>query len=325
MQQVKLLQNKITAQIIIAVLGAALSVACFITGYFIFVFLLPLTLAAFWGGPKTAWASGILAVTANALVFTWFYLYQGASLFIVGWSALYYTVMVLIFTWINVPLGKIMIFRDTTYRMVAGAAFCTLVFVPLFLWIMKNDQIRSLITRELEAFGSLSGTSDISDSAIAEGMSSRISVILRGGIPISCLVFWWVNRQFGLLFSRIFRHDRVLQTGNFLGFRAPFMFIWVLSFSLGAILIGRIWKIELLDICGWNILALSAILFFVQGAAIVMHMILRLPPMLRIIINVGIIYLFFRPGVNQVLAGLLVLLGIAENWVPFRVPKQQGE
>jgi hypothetical protein len=37
-----------------------------------------------------------------------------------------------------------------------------------------------------------------------------------------------------------------------------------------------------------------------------------------------VILLVFSPGINAAALGVLVLLGIAENWVPFRAPKPDG-
>jgi len=146
---------------------------------------------------------------------------------------------------------------------------------------------------------------------------------LRGGILFSCLVFWWINRQFALLFSRFSKPEMAnLEGRQFLVFRVSSSLIWVLSVSLGIVLLGRISSLEILEITGWNILVISAILFFVQGGAVLLHLMLKIPPLPRILICLGMVIMLFRPGVNIAILGLLVILGIAENWVPFRKPKQ---
>jgi hypothetical protein len=321
-QRVRFFNKCALYQIVIAVVGAAASAVCFNTGYFSFFFLLPLSLAVFFGEPKTAWAAGILAAALNVLFLVWAYLYLGADPFLLKWNALWYTAMVLVFAWINIPLGKLWILREIPFRMVAGAAFCTLLFVPLFFWALQNDEIKFLFTSQIKALGSLSASPETYGMTIEETISSLLSLILRGGIPLSCMVFWWINRQFGLMLSRLFRRDRTFQAGNFLGFKAPFFLVWILSFSLGIILLGKINKIEIIEICGWNILVLSATLFFIQGIAIFMHLLMRFPPFLRIIASAGIVILFFRPEFSKILLGLFVVLGITENWVPFRAPKE---
>ncbi|MCL1928717.1 MAG: YybS family protein [Treponema sp.] len=315
----------------IAVFSAVVSVVCIRTGFFIFLFLLPLALSAFLaelnatsGGSsvKTAWASGILAVALNTLVGIWILLFREGDFLVFQWNTLYYSVMVLVFTWINAPLGKYWMHKEVPFRMTAGAGFCVLIFLPVFYYVMHNDELQFLFGRQLEAFGTISSNSGQTGLTTEELLSSVLYVILRGGIPLSCLVFWWVNRQFALLIGRFMRRTHTVQRETILGFRAPFFLIWILSFSLAAILLGRIGNIELMDITGWNILVLSATLFLVQGGAIMMHFLMRLPPLPRILINVGILFLLFRPGINIAVLGLLVLLGVMENWVPFRVPKE---
>lgn len=314
--------NKIAFGAGIAVVGAVASVVCIRTGFIVFLFLLPLALAGFFGGVKTAWVSGILAVILNVLVGIWISVYRKGDPFIFQWNTLYYSVMVLVFTWINAPPGKYWILREVPVRMTAGAVFCVLIFLPLFYSVMHNGELQYFFGRQLEAFGAVSSNSGQSDLTTEEFFSTVLYVILRGGIPLSCLVFWWINRQFALLISRFFQRAYTVQRETILGFHAPFFLIWVLSFSLAAILIGRTANIEFMDIAGWNILVLSATLFLVQGGAIMMHFLLRFPPLPRILINVGILFLLFRPGINIAILGLLVLLGVMENWVPFRAPKQ---
>jgi hypothetical protein len=307
----------------IAIVSAAASVACFKTGYFIFLFLLPLALSAFYDEAKTAWASTIFAAALNIGILAWFYLYLDADLVLLQWNALYYTVMVFVFTWINVPFGKSRLFGEIPFRMILGASFCILAFLPFFFIMINNSELQLIISRQLEAIGSLSSNTEAAGLAPEEIISGMAYLAVRGGIPLSCLLFWWVNRQFGLLICRFFRRGRTIQADRLLGFRVPFFLVWILSFSLGAVLLGRIGNIDILDIAGWNILILSAILFLVQGGAILMHFLMRFPPLPRILINIGIIILLFRPGINAVMLCIIVLLGIMENWVPFRAPKQQ--
>ena len=321
-QRTGFINKNILFQAGIAIVGAAASVACFRSGYLIVLFLLPLAFSAFLGNAKTAWAAGILATVLNFLVLLWFFLYLGENLFLLQWNALYYSVMVLVFTWINVPLGRYWEKKEVPFRMTAGAAFCVVLFIPVFLFIMQNSRLLFVIGRQLETIGSVSSSPGQSYPTTEELVSSMIYMILRGGIALSCLVFWWINRQIALLISRLLRRSQVYHSGTIINFRAPFFFVWVISLSLGAILLGRVSKIELLEIGGWNILILSATLFLVQGGSILMHFLVRFPPLPRIIINVGIIFLFFRPKINVAILGLLVLLGIMENWVPFRAPKQ---
>jgi hypothetical protein len=226
--------------------------------------------------------------------------------------------MVLTFTWINAPLGRFWMLKEVPYRMAAGAVFCTLLFS---LSITQDTRLHLFLIRHLEALASRASPG-IPGPTAEELFFSMVYFGLRGGILFSCMVFWWINRQFALLLTLFFRRGQAGPAGTLLTFRTPFFLVWVLTFSLGAILLGKAGAVELLEIGGWNLLVLSATLFLVQGGAVALYFLARLPPLVRILINVGIVILLFRPGVNKVILGLLVLLGIAENWVPFRAPKQ---
>jgi hypothetical protein len=99
-----------------------------------------------------------------------------------------------------------------------------------------------------------------------------------------------------------------------------------LSFSLLAILLFRILNITVLETVAWNVLVICVMLFLAQGGGVALFMMSRrmLPPVMRFLLNVLIIVLFFSPGINALVLGALVLLGIAENWVPFRASKLDG-
>jgi len=318
----KLFRREELSTIGIVLIGAISSVISYRTGNFFIFFLFPLALTAFLREIKAAWAAGIFAIALNIIVSLWFYMYRSADLFLLQWNALYYTAMVVIFSWINTPmsvsLGNIQFFGDVSGRMVIGAVFCTLIFIPALLFMIHDPVLRLFILEQLETFSSTGAS--IPDQE--EFISGMVYYGLRGGILFSSLVFWWINRQFALIISRFFRQDIAnLEGRRFLIFQVPPAFIWIFSLSLGIVLLGRISLFEILEITGWNILVISAILFFVQGSAVLLHLMLKIPPLPRILICLGMVFMLFRPGANIAILGLLVILGIAENWVPFRKPK----
>jgi hypothetical protein len=237
------------------------------------------------------------------------------------WNTLYYTVMVLVFTWVNVPLGGFWLFREIPWRMAAGALFCVLILSPVFLFMINHSQLRFLVVRQLEGLSFFQRNASFSTPE--ELLYRMVHIVLRGGILFSSMLFWWINRQVGLLATRLFLRDNTFRAGQILSFRVPSFLVWVLSFSLGAVLLGITGKIELLEIAGWNMLVLSATLFLVQGGAVALFFLTRIPPLPRIIITVGLVFLLFRPGLYMAILGLLVLLGITENWASFRTPRQE--
>jgi len=310
------------------VLAAAASVFCARTGFLNLFFLLPLGLIAFWGEAKTAWGAGILAAALNIIVSLWFYMYGNEELLFTRWNALYFCVAVLVFTWINAPIGNFWAGLEIQYRLAAGAACCFLFLAPLFFYAADNPQLREMIVSRIDALGNLQ-TSEASESFTADAVLSTIVYMgLRGGLIVSTMFFLWINRQLAAFLFRLVRRIKgraePVPAVNFLSFRVKPFFIWLLSFALGAILLGKNIETEVVEISGWNVLVLCAILFLIQGGAVMLYFFARLPPLLRILGNVGVIILLFRPGINTAILVLLVFLGIAENWVSFRMPKEEN-
>ncbi|MDR2210453.1 MAG: YybS family protein [Spirochaetaceae bacterium] len=303
--------------LIFSALGAGASILCVRTGFLSFFFLLPLALGAFFGGQRAAWAGGILAAAGNTIISLWLYMYRGSDPIPLLWFTLYYAMMALVFTWINAPLSRFWVLLETPYRMAAGALLCTLIVGAALLFLLDDSQLQGFVELQLTALNGLAGQEGAPTAA--ELTTLIVHTGLRGGILLSCIFFWWINRQIALGIFRIVR--RLPPGGSLLSFRVPPFFIWIFSLALGAVVFGRIGNAEILEIGGWNILAFSGILFFVQGGAIVFYYLLKTPLFFRVLVNLGIIILLFIPGAITALLGLLLLLGIAENWVSFRVPK----
>jgi hypothetical protein len=149
------------------------------------------------------------------------------------------------------------------------------------------------------------------------------AMALRGGVVVSCLLFFFISRQISLAAGRIFRHIRV---GGVAGFHVESRCIWVLSFSLLAVLFGVWVKITLVEVIAWNILVICIMLYLAQGGGILAYFLSgpAIPPLLRMGLSFLVLLVFLSPGINAFALGALILLGIAENWVPFRAPKPNG-
>jgi hypothetical protein len=132
------------------------------------------------------------------------------------------------------------------------------------------------------------------------------------------------SRQSALALTILTRHKR--PEGGLTGFHAPPALIWTLSGALLGGLLGRIAGIGPLEILAWNILVITVMLYLAQGGGILFFFLtkLRLPPGMRFLFNALLCIIIFSPGINVILLGALVLLGIAENWLPFRALKING-
>jgi hypothetical protein len=307
-------------------IGAAISVGLARSPLLGFLFLLPLGVVAYCFNPKTAWFAALAAILGNL----------GLSLPDIGVGVFYLAVVVVIFTWItSPPAGVPAFFRmPTVYRLLTGSVLAAATLV-LVIYSMREDRgLFSAFREQAEAIASLYAASSGAD-VVQRSLTERYmtadtileilwSVALRGGMLASCTLLFFVSHQISLVITWLIRRKR--PEGSLSSFHVLPQCIWALSFSLLVILTGAGLKLAPLEIAGWNILVLCAILYLVQGGGIAVFLLTQasIPPGIRFVLNLVILVVILSPGINAILLGALILLGIAENWVPFRVPKTNG-
>jgi hypothetical protein len=307
-------------------IGAAVSVGLARSNLLGFLFLLPLGVVAYCFNSKTAWFAASTAILGNL----------GLSLPDIGMDVFSLTVVIVVFTWItSPPAGAPVFFRmPTVYRLLTGSVLTTVTFA-LVIYSMREDRgLLSVFREQAEVIASLyaaSSGADVVQRSLTERYMTADSILetlwslaLRGGMLASWALLFFVSRQISLVITWLIRRKR--PEGSLSGFHVPPQCIWALSFSLLVILAGVGLKLAPLEIAGWNILVICAILYLVQGGGIAVFLLTRapIPPGIRFVLNLVILVVILSPGINAILLGVLILLGIAENWVPFRVPKTNG-
>lgn len=328
--------QKRPAALLPAVLGAGVSLALARSGVLAFLFLIPLGFLAFSYEPPSAWAAAAFAALGNLFLTLFSVLLREGGLGEALWYILYFSVMALVFVWIAAPpqTGPPFLRIPAAYRLLVGAAAGALTFLPLLYAAGEGTALSAFIRSQAEAAAALYNSS-VSSDVVQQSLSQQYlnadsilailgAVVIRGGALFSCVLLLFLSRQAALLVSSLFRRRRM--NGNITGFHTPPVLIWVLSFSLLAVLLGLNFNIAPLEIGAWNILTLCGILYLAQGGGILAFLLTRMsmPPLLRIALNILVFMVIFSPGINTAALGALVLLGIAENWVPFRAPKSDG-
>ncbi|MDR0387536.1 MAG: YybS family protein [Treponema sp.] len=312
-------------------------------GLFGFLCFLPLGVMAAGYGFRAAWVCLILAAAGNGLWSVVTAAVSRASWDWALWGAAQFALIAAAFTWIMAPS-----FRDAdeppgkmppvripgVYRFVIASCAAVLLFIPVIASLRQDTAFAAFIRAQTEALAALysaAAGADVVEKSLMEQYltpefirETLFFTALRGGVMASFMLFFFINRQIALALVWIFR--RIRGGGTLAGFHIPQVFIWVLSFSLLAILAGRKWGITPLEIAAWNGLVICGILYLAQGGGIAAYFIGRanLPPFMRLALNFLLVMLIISPGINAILLGALVLLGIAENWAPFRVPKIKG-
>jgi hypothetical protein len=315
---------------------AILSVLLMRTGFLSFLFLVPLGFSAVAYNPAAAWFAFVLAAILNGALSLGFSLYYQSGAVGFALDILHFTVLTLGFTWIMTggTNGLFLPRIRTMYRFIAAAVAGGAAFLIVGYVTRSSAGFAALVQSQAEmlssAYISSSGADAVRRSFLEHFltpdtvMEAITLVALRGGALALVFILLFVNRQISLSLAWIFRRRRSAQSLS--NFHVPANAIWGLSLSLAAVLLGKIAGLVIPEIIAWNVLVICVILFLAQGGGIALYTLTRrpLPPMMRLLCNVLIIVVVFSPGINTFALGLLILLGIAENWLPLRAPKQDG-
>jgi hypothetical protein len=318
-----------------AVVGAVISVVLARSGFLGVLFLLPLGILAYSYNAKTAWLSAALMILGNSVVSLalGFSVIKDAPALLTDTA--YLILMTVLFVWIAAPpfSGPRFLRMQPVYRLITGSVLAALA-MALSVYVSRNSQGMYARFREqakivADLYTSAAGTDVVQRSLSEQYLTADVilevmtSVAIRGGLVVSCALLFFVTRQAALVITWLVRRRR--PEGSVTAFHAEPSFIWVLSFSLLAALGGSWGKIAPLEIAGWNALMICAMLYLVQGVGISVFFLTRqLSAGLRMLLHIGIFLVVISPGINVIAMGGLVLLGIAENWVPFRAPKPNG-
>ncbi|GHV17689.1 hypothetical protein FACS189493_5760 [Spirochaetia bacterium] len=319
-----------------ALIGALVCVAINRTGFLGPLFMLPMGILGYCYNSRTAWFCLALVVLGNGI----FALGMGfVGRFPPGalaLDALYFTVITAGFTWVCAPpeTGPRFLRIRGVYRLIAASVAGALALLPLVYTTGDEGGLVAMVRSQAELVASLyanaSGPDVVQRSLLEQYLTADLiietigSVALRGGAVVSCMGLFFISRQLSLWVTRLVR--RVWRGGSVALFHVPPGLIWVVSLSLLAVLLGQKADIGPLEIAAWNVLVVGVLLYLAQGVGIASWFFARraVPRGMRLFISVFLVIMLFSPGINAVILGALALLGIAENWVPFRAPKIDG-
>ena len=237
------------------------------------------------------------------------------------------------FGWIVSAPGKSA--RVRTYlRLIIGSVAVFAGGVFLVRNYLQQDGAYQFVIQTIETAiaiaSSLQGADVVQQSLINELFSPEVFletmrfVALRGGGIAWAMVFLFISRQGALGISGLIRRQRFAR--GISAFKAPGQLIWVLSFSIFALLISFRVKLEIPEIAAWNVFIVCVMVYIAQGGGIVTYYLNRpgTPRFFRVAANICVILMIFRPGMLAFVLVPMAILGIIENWVPLRVPKTNG-
>ena len=319
-------------------------------------FLVPLGFAAVVYGAAVAWRAFAMAAFGNGFLTIAVSLGRGHGLAGAGMDVLYFVALAAGFTWVmagNPPwLSQAVAGRAspgqehlevavpsvpqvrTLSRFIAASVVATLGFLGTVYWFGRNDfaalapRLESLLSAYIS---SVAGGDAVRQSVLEYTFAPErvietvMMLTLRGGALLSAVFLLFFSRQMAFFAARIFR-KRGAGSGDLARFFAPRRTIWVLSLSLLAVLLGRSLSMPAVEVLAWNALVMCGLMFLAQGGGVVLFHLARrpMPLLLRVLLGVLFVILVFSPGINFFALGALLVLGIAENWLPMRTAKQDS-
>jgi hypothetical protein len=311
-----------------ALVCAGVSVLLMRVGFLNLFFLVPLGVCAVVFGPAAGWLGAVFAVLGNGV---WS---MGVSH--VGLYTLGITVHILGFAWVMAgsPPKPVLPPVRTLFRFIAASVVAALVLAVIFS--LGNDQgysalFRSQLDTAVASYIAASGMDAAQQALIKQTFTADriidlfIMASLRGVALFTVFFLYFYSRQLAFTVARLFPRYKRRPSGDLIGFHVPRRTIWILSLCLPVILLCRIVPLGVIEIAAWNILVICAIMFLAQGGGIVLFYLARrpIPVIVRLFCAVLLACVIFIPGINVLVFTVLLLLGIAENWLPLRVVKQE--
>ena len=304
------------------------------TGIFSFFFLVPLGFAAYRYEYKIAWAASLFAILGNTIMLIGSVASRSVPTTAMTWSLIHFAVMVIVFVWITAPPSDVAERVPLSIRFLTGYCIGALAFIGFFLHLIATPGFMEYLVSLLNAM--------VPQNAGSEFMTAEAvllivrNIFLRGGSLLICVLLFTFSRQLSLLLARVVpgktKNSSEMvgayfqRVNSLIAFRVNPALIWIFSSSLLLVVLTRIAGIEIIEIVLWNVLALCAILYLAQGVGILQFFLSRptISPFTKLLFLVFFFVLFFSPFLNVILLMGFVLLGVMENWVPFRVPKNNS-
>jgi len=298
-------------KIVIAVC-AILSVIFMKTGFMSLFFLVPVGFAVIFTG--SLWQPFFAAAITNVIISVFIHTLVGNNNSL--WTdILYFSVVMLVFTW--VIGGKNL---RTVYRYVLASTAGAIAFIVLVLNNKNDTSFNRFLAEMAELFSSIYASSSVNEVNIltADRLLEFIkSISLRGGALVSMLLVFFINHQLTMAVIRFIKRQRINNANSIIMFFAPANTVWVLSGALTAVILTSMLRIGFIEIIAWNVLSVCVIIFITQGAGIIMFQLAKRTMLFRFAAGVIIFFLIISP-LNTIAIGALLLLGIAEIWLPLR-------
>ncbi len=215
-------------------------------------------------------------------------------------------------------------------RLVAASVVSAAVLYPIIMVARRDQGLVDFFNVQAaaiaDAFKASAGADVVQQSLMereitAEAVAGTVSMAVSRGAVIGHLIFFGVNWRLAQMIAS-FRRPELRVRHVFSFFRNDHRLVWFLIGSLFAVMATRIIDSSAFAVLAWNGMLLFALLYLVQGMAVVSYNLARpgVPGFVRSLVILAGALVVFRPGINAVVGAVLAVVGVAENWLPLRAP-----
>lgn len=308
---------------IAAVVSSVISVLAYQSGFFFFLFLIPLQVLIFRHGLRSALlaVAGVGAALASLGIkrassepdgnirsmlliteFSIFLLLLGGFLFINRRSE---------------KIGKVL----TDVFVATGAV----AVISIFLFsLLDNETFKAYYLKQLgyilDVFKNAvreSGSYDFIPAELnAEMLMAKVLEVFFKGFLFAYFAILAVSYLFALSVSRKLKREYNVKTEIMI----PYYFVWVLIVSLGIVLIDVNFPLYQAGYAGWNLFLIIMLLYGIRGVEIIRQMfeVYKVPVILRFCIVFLVISLLMQSKLGILFLIGVPCIGISEIWIKYK-------
>jgi hypothetical protein len=307
-----------------ALIASCVSVFAYQTGFFFFLFLVPLQLLLFRSGLKVA-RIAVLGV-GIALV------YLGIRHTALGNGDVrrYLLLVELVIPFLL--LGGFLLengffgnLGGVLLNALLATAIAALVSIAVLHVLLNNEAfIAYYKTQFAEMFNilksTLAGSSDIDLIPMmdmdVDTMLSHVSSVFFKGFLFAYFCILFVSYTFALSVERLTKHEAGIIT-----VMIPDYFVWVLIAALSLVLVdARFQPNPVLGYVGWNVFLIVMFLYGLRGMGLIRQMleVRKVHPVVRFFLAFAAFMLLMHPRYGRVLLVGIPLIGISEIWFKYK-------
>ncbi|MBR4159281.1 MAG: DUF2232 domain-containing protein [Spirochaetia bacterium] len=307
-----------------ALIASCVSVFAYQTGFFFFLFLVPLQLLLFRSGLKVA-RIAVLGV-GIALV------YLGIRHTAIGngdvRSCLLLVELLIPFLLLGGFLLENGFFGNlggVLLNALLATAITALVSIAVLHVLLDNEAFISYYKAQFtEMFNilksALAGSSDIDLIPMmdmdVDTMLKHVSSVFFKGFLFAYFCILFVSYTFALSMERLTKHEAGIIT-----VMIPDYFVWVLIAALSLVLVdARFQPNPVLGYVGWNVFLIVMFLYGLRGMGLIRQMleVRKVHPVVRYFIAFATVLLLMHPRYGRVLLVGIPLVGISEIWFKYK-------